>query len=105
MSKNSNEKLWWFPGHDKWIRVRVNSQSKKYTIRDLTVLLQKFGLLKKFKQGSFGQYLNLKQPVTVYGHKIHNILKREIIHPSEQKPDEMWFGLGKLKAYFAQEEF
>ncbi|KAK3230109.1 hypothetical protein Dsin_001990 [Dipteronia sinensis] len=62
-------------------------------------------LVEKFKQGPFGQYLDLNQPLIVYGHPIHNLLKREIIHPNGQRPDEMWFGLGKSKAHFGQEEF
>ncbi|KAK3205084.1 hypothetical protein Dsin_019130 [Dipteronia sinensis] len=105
MPKNSNEKLWRFLGHEKWISVRVNSRSKIFMIRDLKVVLQKFGLVEKFKQGPFGQYLDLKQPLIVYGHLIHNLLKREIIHPNGQRSDEMWFGLGKSKAHFGQEEF
>ncbi|KAK3212263.1 hypothetical protein Dsin_016969 [Dipteronia sinensis] len=76
-----------------------------FMIRDLMVVLQKFGLVEIFKQGPFGQYLDLKQPLIVYGHLIHNLLKREIIHPNGQRQDEMWFGLGKSKARFGQEEF
>ncbi|KAK3195570.1 hypothetical protein Dsin_026880 [Dipteronia sinensis] len=61
--------------------------------------------MEKFKQDPICQYLDLKQPLIVYKHLIHNLLKREIIHPSGQRPDEMWFGLRKSKACFGQEEF
>ena len=61
--------------------------------------------MEKFKQGPFGKYLDLKKPLKIYRQLIHNILKREIIHPKGQREDEMWFGLGKSKACFCQEEF
>ena len=105
MPKNSNAKLWRFPDHENWVPVRVNSGSKKYLIRNLKSVLEKFGLEEKFKEGPFGIYLDLKEPLTVYGQVIHNILKREIKHPKGQREDEMWFGLGNSKARFGQEEF
>ncbi|KAK3212390.1 hypothetical protein Dsin_017096 [Dipteronia sinensis] len=61
MPKNSNEKLWRFPGHEKWIPARVNNRSKMFMIRDLKVVLQKFGLLEKFKQVPFGRGLKMGQ--------------------------------------------
>ncbi|KAK0596297.1 hypothetical protein LWI29_014458 [Acer saccharum] len=76
-----------------------------YMITRLKSILQKFGLVEKFKQGPFGKYLDLKEPLKIYGQLIHNSLKREIIHPKGQREDEMWFGLGKSKARFGQEEF
>ena len=105
MPKNSNQDLWRFPDHESWVPVRVNSGSSKFFITDLKSILNKFGLEEKFKEGPFGKYLDLKEPLTVYGQLIHNILKREIIHPKGQREDEMWFGFGKLKARFGQEEF
>ena len=105
MPKNSNANLWRFPDHENWVPVRVNSGSHLFMITELKSFLQKFGLEEKFKKGPFGKYLDLKEPLTVYGQLIHNILKREIIHPKGQREDEMWFGFGKLKARFGQEEF
>ncbi|KAK0597303.1 hypothetical protein LWI29_023854 [Acer saccharum] len=105
MRKNSIPELWQFPDHENWVPVRVNSGSKMYMITRLKSVLQKFGLVEKFKQGPFGKYLDLKEPLKIYGQLIHNILKREIIHPKGQRQDEMWFGLGKSKARFSQEEF
>ncbi|KAK0597727.1 hypothetical protein LWI29_028132 [Acer saccharum] len=87
------------------VTVRVNSGSKQYFITNLKEVLEKFGLEKKFKEGPFNIYLKLKEPLTLYGQIIHNILKREINHPKGQREDEMWFGLGNLKARFGQEEF
>ena len=94
MSKNLNAALWRFPDHETWVPTRVNSESHPFFITELKSVLQKFGLEEKFKQGPFGIYLDLKEPLTLYGQLIHNILKREIIHPKGQREDEMWFGLG-----------
>lgn len=105
MPKNSNAKLWRFPDHENWVPVRVNSGSKQSFITDLKSVVDKFGLEETFKEGPFGIYLELKEPLTVYGQLIHNVLKREIIHPKGQREDEMWFGLGNSKARFGQEEF
>ncbi|KAK0584849.1 hypothetical protein LWI29_019691 [Acer saccharum] len=105
MPKNSIVELWRFLDHENWVPVSVNSGSKRLMITRLKSVLQKFGLVEKFKQGPFGKYLDLKEPLKIYGQLIHNILKREIIHPKGQREDEMWFGLGKSKARFGQEEF
>ena len=105
MRKNSIPELWRFPDHENWVPDRVNSGSKMYMITRLKSVLQKFGLVEKFKQGPFGKYLDLKELLKIYGQLIHNILKREIIHPKGQREDEMWFGLGKSLAHFGQEEF
>ncbi|KAK2635918.1 hypothetical protein Ddye_030710 [Dipteronia dyeriana] len=91
-------------GHENWIQVRVNSISKLFLIRDLKLVLQKFELVERFKEGPLSQYLDLKQSLVVYGQLIHNLLKRETIHHNGQRPDEMWFGFGKSKARFGQEE-
>ncbi|KAK0574935.1 hypothetical protein LWI29_031134 [Acer saccharum] len=45
------------------------------------------------------------QPIRVHGMLIYNLLKRPLIHPEEEKDDEMWFGLGEKKARFGREEF
>ncbi|KAK2638256.1 hypothetical protein Ddye_026051 [Dipteronia dyeriana] len=103
--KNANEDLWWFPDHESWVPIRVNSGSKKCMITELKLMLNKFGFEEKFKEGGLIIYLELKEPLTLYGQLIHNILKREIIHPKRQRKDEMWFGFGKLKALFGQEEY
>ncbi|KAK0575590.1 hypothetical protein LWI29_003325 [Acer saccharum] len=103
--EKSDANLWRFPDHESWVTVRVNSGSKQYFITNLKEVLEKFGLEKKFKEGPFGIYLKLKEPLTLYGQVIHNILKREINHPKGQREDEMWFGLGNSKARFGQEEF
>ena len=105
MPRNSNAGLWRFPDHETWVPTRVNSESHPFFITELKSVLQKFGLEEKFKQGPFGIYLDLKEPLTLYGQLIHNILKREIIHPKGQREDEMWFGLGNSQARFGQEEF
>ncbi|KAK0590881.1 hypothetical protein LWI29_032794 [Acer saccharum] len=103
--RNSNANLWRFLNHKSLVTVRVNSGSKQYFITNLKELLEKFGLEEKFKEGPFGIYLKLEEPLTLYGQLIHNILKREINHPKGQREDEMWFGLGNSKACFGQEEF
>ncbi|KAK2658133.1 hypothetical protein Ddye_011185 [Dipteronia dyeriana] len=105
MPKNGNAYLWRFPDHEIWVPVRVNSGSKKYMIIELKSMLNKFGLEERFKEGPFDIYLELKEPLILYGQLIHNILKREIINPKGQKEDEIWFRFGKSKARFSQEEF
>ncbi|KAK0600969.1 hypothetical protein LWI29_020035 [Acer saccharum] len=89
MPKNSNVNLWRFPDHENWVPVRVNSGSQKEMFIDLKSVLQKFGLEEKFKQSPFNIYLDLKEPLTLYGQLIHNILKREINHPKGQRKYEM----------------
>ncbi|KAK0581225.1 hypothetical protein LWI29_011554 [Acer saccharum] len=61
--------------------------------------------LDRFKEGPFGQYLEMIQPIRVHGMLIYNLLKRQLICPEEEKDDEMWFGLGEKKARFGREEF
>ncbi|KAK0603661.1 hypothetical protein LWI29_007262 [Acer saccharum] len=56
----------------------------------------------RFKEGPFGQYLEMIQPIRVHGMLIYNLLKRQFICPEEEKDDEMWFGLGEKKARFAE---
>ena len=92
MPRNSNAKLWRFPDHENWVPVRVNSGSQKYLIRNLKSVLEKFGLEEKFKEGPFGIYLDLKEPLTVYGQVIHNILKEKSITPKAK--EKMRCGLG-----------
>ncbi|KAK3225643.1 hypothetical protein Dsin_005505 [Dipteronia sinensis] len=105
MPKNPNDRLWRFPDHKEWIiNVRVNSQSKKYLIRDIKEVLTSCGMLLRFREGPFGQYLDLPQPLKIHGKLIHNLLKREIIIPG-QRDDEIWLGLGRSKVRFGKEEF
>ncbi|KAK0590776.1 hypothetical protein LWI29_031525 [Acer saccharum] len=59
----------------------------------------------RFKEGPFGQYLEMIQPIRVHGMLIYNLLKRQLICLEEEKDDEMWFGLGEKKARFGREEF
>ncbi|KAK0572912.1 hypothetical protein LWI29_000310 [Acer saccharum] len=59
----------------------------------------------RFKEGPFGQYLDMIQPIRVHGMLIYNLLKRQLIGPKEENDDEMWFGLGEKKARFRREEF
>ncbi|KAK3211910.1 hypothetical protein Dsin_016616 [Dipteronia sinensis] len=105
MPKNPNDRQWRFPDHKKWIvNVRVNSQSKKYLIRDIKEVLTSYGMLLRFRECPFGQYLDLPQPLKIHGKLIHNLLKREIIIPG-QRDDEIWLGLGRSKVHFGKEEF
>ncbi|KAK0579235.1 hypothetical protein LWI29_023252 [Acer saccharum] len=59
----------------------------------------------RFKEGPFGQYLEMIQPIRVHGMLIYNLLKRQLICPEEENDDEMWFGLEEKKARFGREEF
>ncbi|KAK2661299.1 hypothetical protein Ddye_007832 [Dipteronia dyeriana] len=97
MPKNTNADLWRFPDHKSWVPVKVNSGRKKCMITELKSMLNKFGLEDKFKEGPFGIYLELKEPLALYEQLIHNILKREIIHPKGQREDKMWFRIFKGK--------
>ena len=105
MPINPNAKLWRFPDHNDWIHTRINSQNKRYFIRDLQAVLLRCGVVDKFKEGPFGRYLDLVQPLVIHGMLIYNLLKKEIILPNKQKDNEIWFGLGRQQARFGREEF
>ena len=62
------------------------------------------GMVDRFKQGPFGQYLEMVQPIKVHGMLIYNLLKRQLILPNS-KENEIWFGLGQKEARFGREEF
>ncbi|KAK3198051.1 hypothetical protein Dsin_021466 [Dipteronia sinensis] len=61
-------------------------------------------MLLRFREGPFGQYLDLPQLLKIHGKLIHNLLKREIIVPG-QRDEEIWLGLGRSKVHFGKEEF
>ncbi|KAK3225691.1 hypothetical protein Dsin_005553 [Dipteronia sinensis] len=63
MLVDHNKKLWRYPDHKEWIHARINSQNKKYFIRDLKSVLTRCGMADGFRQGPFGQYLDMVQPV------------------------------------------
>ena len=105
MPINPNAKRWRFPDHKDWIQTRINSQNKRFLMRDLQAVLIRCGMLDRFKEGPFGHYLELFQPLVIHGMLIYNLLKKEIILPNQQEDDEMWFGLGRKKARFGREEF
>ena len=105
MPKNPNNNLWRFPDHKEWVvEVKVNSQSKKKLITDIKEVLRSCGMVQRFKQGPFGDYLDLPQPLRIHGLLIHNLLKREVIKP-EQREDEIWLGIGRSQVRFGKEEF
>ncbi|KAK3199492.1 hypothetical protein Dsin_022907 [Dipteronia sinensis] len=104
MPKDPNNKYWRFPDHNTWIRARINSNSKCQIIQVVKDVLSKCGMLERFRNGPFGHYLNLPQPVVVHGMLIYNLLKKEIILPKVRE-DEMWFGLGHKKVCFGKEQF
>ncbi|KAK3184937.1 hypothetical protein Dsin_032223 [Dipteronia sinensis] len=104
MPKDPNNKYWRFPDHNTWIRARINSNSKCQIIQVVKDVLSKCGMLERFRNGPFGHYLDLPQPVVVHGMLIYNLLKKEIILPKVRE-DEMWFGLGHKKVCFGKEQF
>ena len=105
MPKNPNNNLWRFPDHKEWVvEVKVNSQSKKKLITEIKEVLRSCGMVQRFKQGPFGDYLDLPQPLRIHGLLIHNLLKREVIKP-EQREDEIWLGIGRSQVRFGKEEF
>ncbi|KAK0588024.1 hypothetical protein LWI29_033002 [Acer saccharum] len=77
------------------------AQQKKF-LQDLKLVLTRCGVLDRFKEGPFGQYLEMIQPIRVHGMLIYNLLKRQLICPEEEKDDEMWFGLGRRKLGLAE---
>ncbi|KAK3221410.1 hypothetical protein Dsin_008435 [Dipteronia sinensis] len=104
MPKDPNNKYWRFPDHNTWIRARINSNSKGQIIQVVKDVLSKCGMLERFRNGLFGHYLDLPQPVVVHGILIYNLFKKEIILPKVRE-DEMWFGLGHKKVCFGKEQF
>ncbi|KAK2663297.1 hypothetical protein Ddye_001871 [Dipteronia dyeriana] len=104
MPKDSNDKHWRFPDHNTWVCSRINSNSKGQIIQVVKDVLSKCGMLERFRNGLFGHYLDLPQPVVVHGMLIYNLLKKEIIHPKGRE-DEIWFGLGQKKVCFGKEQF
>ena len=66
-------------------------------------MLTRYGMVDRFKQGPFGQYLEMVQPIKVHGMLIYNMLKRQLILPNS-KEDEICFGLGQKEARFWREE-
>ena len=105
MGADRFKKQWRFPDHKSWVHARINSHNKKNFLQDLKLVLTRCGVLDRFKEGPFGQYLEMIQPIRVHGMLIYNLLKRQLICPEEEKDDEMWFGLGEKKARFGREEF
>ena len=103
MPKDPNDKYWRFPDHNKWVRSRINSNSKGQIIQVIKDVLSRCGMLERFRNGPFGHYLDLPQPIVVHGMLIYNLLKNEIIHLKRE--DEMWFGLGQKKVCFGKEHF
>ncbi|KAK3229512.1 hypothetical protein Dsin_001393 [Dipteronia sinensis] len=79
MLVDPHRKLGWYPNHKDWIHERVNSQNKKFFLRDLKSVLTRCGVLDRFRKGPFCEYLDLA--------------------------DEIWFGLGKDQASFGREDF
>ncbi|KAK3198436.1 hypothetical protein Dsin_021851 [Dipteronia sinensis] len=61
-------------------------------------------MVDRFKQGPFGKYLEIPQPIKVHGMLTHNLLKKQIILPNSENEDEIWFGLGQKEAWFRREE-
>ena len=99
------KKRWVYPDHKTWVHSRINSHNKKFFVRDLKLVLTRCGVEDRFKQGPFGQYLDMKQPMKVHGMLIYNLLKRQINPTKSQNEDEIWFGLGQKEARFGREEF
>ena len=102
---NFFKKRWVYPDHKSWVHSRINSHNKIFFLRDLKLVLTRCGVEDRFKQGPFGHYLDMKQPIKVHGMLIYNLLKRQIIPTKSQKEDEIWFGLGQKEAQFGREEF
>ena len=105
MGADRFKKQWRYPDHKSWVHARINSHNKKNFLQDLKSVLTRCGVLDRFKEGPFGDYLDMIQPIRVHGMLIYNLLKRQLIRPEEEKDDEMWFGLGEKKAGFGREEF
>lgn len=99
------KKQWRYPDHKTWVHARINSHNKKKFLRDLELVLTRCGVVDRFKQGPFGKYLEIPQPIKVHGMLIYNLLKRQIILPNSENEDEIWFGLGQKEARFGREEF
>ena len=98
------KKQWRYPDHSSWVHTRINSHNKQYFLQDLQLVLTRCGVLDRFKEGPFGQYLEMVQPIKVHGMLIYNMLKRQLIRPNS-KEDEIWFGLGQKEARYGREEF
>ena len=54
------------------------AQQKK-NLQDLELVLTHCGGVDRFKQGPFGQYLDMVHPIKVHGMLIYNFLKRQLI--------------------------
>ena len=88
------KKQWRYPDHSSWVHTRINSHNKQYFLQDLQLVLTRCGVLDRFKEGPFGQYLEMEQPIKLHGMLIYNMLKRQLIRPNSME-DEIWFGLGQ----------
>jgi hypothetical protein len=107
MALEPNAKTFLYPDHEGWINARINSKSRGHCniLGDISEILGRLHVLEVFKEGPFGQYLDLHLPVTIHGKVLHSILKRQISNASPPRDDEMWFGLGQRQHRFGQVEF
>ncbi|KAK2634440.1 hypothetical protein Ddye_029232 [Dipteronia dyeriana] len=68
MPTNPNDRLCRFPNHKEWVvNASVNSQSKRYLIRDIKEVLTSYGMLLRFREDPFTHYLDLPQPLKIHG--------------------------------------